>query len=80
MRYRNVLLRRNKSELVDIIIYREKGFKEPWFLIGPAGVEDILSDDKVVALYRERMQIEVKFRDLKTHLGVRGLCLEVLGS
>jgi len=77
VRYRNVLLRHNKSELADIIIYREKGFKEPWFLIVPAGVEEVLSTEKVVELYRERMQIEVKFRDLKTHLGVRGLQLEV---
>jgi hypothetical protein len=77
VRYRNVLLRRKNSEAVDIIIYREKGFKEPWFLIVPVGSEEILPTEKVVEFYRERMQIEVKFRDLKTHLGVRGLQLEV---
>jgi len=77
VRYRNVLLRRHDSELVDIIVYRERGFKEPWFLVVPPGCEGILTTEKVVELYRERMQIEVKFRDFKTHLGVRGLKLEV---
>ena len=33
--------------------------------------------DEVVALYRDRMHIELTFRDWKTHLGVRGLRLEV---
>ena len=32
-----------------------------------------MSSDVVVALYRERMQIEQSFRDFKTHLGMRGL-------
>jgi len=68
VRYRNVLLRRHDSELVDIIVYRERGFKEPWFLVVPPGCEGILTTEKVVELYRERMQIEVKFRDFKTHL------------
>lgn len=31
----------------------------------------------VVLLYRERMQIEQSFRDFKTHLGLRGLALQV---
>lgn len=33
--------------------------------------------DEVVALYREHMHIELTFRDWKTHLGVRGVRLEV---
>jgi len=30
-----------------------------------------------VELYRERMQIEQSFRDFKTHLGLRGLNLQI---
>ena len=37
----------------------------------------LLSPEEVVSLYRERMQIEQSFRDFKTHLGLRGLKLEV---
>ena len=36
-----------------------------------------LPTDLVVALYRQRMHIELTFRDWKTHLGIRGLRLEV---
>ena len=43
----------------------------------PAGSEKQLSTEDVVNLYRERMHIELTFRDWKTHLGVRGLRLEV---
>ncbi len=77
VRYRRVLLGRGDSELVDIIVYQGRGFKEPWFLVVPPGCEMFLPTAKVVELYRERMQIEIKFRDFKTHLGVRGLKLEV---
>ena len=67
-----------KKEIkVDVIVYRERSFKEPWFLLVPAGKEDILSTEKVVELYRRRMNIEVTFRDFKSHLGVRGLSLKV---
>jgi transposase len=43
----------------------------------PAGKEDILSTERVVELYRRRMNIEVTFRDFKSHLDVRGLSLKV---
>jgi len=43
----------------------------------PSGKEDILSTEKVVEMYRRRMNIEVTFRDFKSHLGVRGLSLKV---
>jgi len=49
---------------VDVVVYRERGFKEPWFLLAPAGKEDILPTEKVVELYRRRMNIEVTFRDI----------------
>lgn len=76
-RYRNVIYHDKGKELVDIIVYREKGFKEPWFLIVPAGSEQILPTEEVVAWYRSRMKIEVTFRDFKSHVGVRGLKLKV---
>lgn len=75
-RYRNVLYHDKEKVLVDIIVYRDKDFKEPWFLIVPPGKEDILSAEEVVEWYRTRMNIEVKFRDFKSCLGVRGLKLK----
>lgn len=76
-RYRNVLYHDKEKVLVDIIVYRGKDFKEPWFLIIPPGKEDILPAEEVVEWYRTRMNIEVKFRDFKSCLGVRGLKLKV---
>jgi hypothetical protein len=76
-RYRGVLYQDKEKERVDIIVYREKGFKEPWYLLVPADSEEILPTDTVVQLYRSRMQIEVSFRDFKSWLGVRGLRLKV---
>jgi hypothetical protein len=76
-RYRNVLYHSKKKVLVDIIVYRGKGFKEPWFLIVPPHKEDMLPTDEVVKWYRTRMDIEVNFRDFKSWLGVRGLKLQV---
>jgi hypothetical protein len=75
-RYRNVLYHSKKKQLVDIIVYRGKDFKEPWFLIVPPKTEDILPAEEVVEWYRTRMNIEVKFRDFKSCLGVRGLKLQ----
>lgn len=76
-RYRRVAYHDKEKIFVDIIVYRERGFKEPWFLIVPAGAEDRLPTDQVVQWYRSRMRIEVTFRDFKSHLGVRGLHLYV---
>lgn len=76
-RYRNVLYHGIIKEKVDIIVYRERGFKEPWFLLVPAGSEDVLPTELVVSWYRARMRIEVSFRDFKSWLGVRGLRLKV---
>lgn len=76
-RYRNMLYHGIIKEKVDVIVYRERGFKEPWFLLVPAGSEDLLPTDLVVSWYRARMRIEVSFRDFKSWLGVRGLRLKV---
>lgn len=76
-RYRNCLYQGREEIKVDVVVYRERGFKEPWFLLLPSGNEDILSTERVVELYRRRMRIEVTFRDFKSHLGVRGLSLKV---
>jgi len=77
IRYRNVLYQEKGKERIDVIVYREKGFKEPWFLLAPANSEDILPTELVVEWYRARMNIGVNFRDFKSHLGVRGLSLKV---
>ena len=76
-RYRNCFYQGKKEIKVDVVVYREKSFKEPWFLLVPSGKEDILSTERVVELYRRRMRIEVTFRDFKSHLGMRGLSLKV---
>ncbi len=77
IRYRNVLYQGTGKEPVDLVIYHDPEFKEPWFLVVPPNSERLLSTNEVVALYRERMHIELTFRDWKTHLGVRGLRLQV---
>ena len=76
-RYRHALYHANKKEPVDVVVYRGPGFKEPWFLIVPPDSEDWLPTEQVVSLYRQRMQIEHCFRDWKSHLGLRGLQLQV---
>jgi len=76
-RYRNVRFHRQIRARVDLVIFREKGFKEPWFLLIPPHSEESLPTDVVVHLYRSRMRIETSFRDLKSWLGVRGLRLKV---
>ena len=76
-RYRDCLYQGREEIKVDVIVYQERDFKEPWFLLVPAGKEGILSTEKAVELYRRRMNIEVTFRDFKSLLGVRGLPLKV---
>jgi hypothetical protein len=77
VRYRHLLYHGTKQEPVDVIVYRGKGFQDAWFLIVPPDSESWLPTEQVVALYRQRMQIEHCFRDWKSHLGLRGLRLEV---
>jgi hypothetical protein len=76
-RYRHVLYHGRQAEPVDFIVYREKGFQEAWFLIVPPDSESWLPTEEIVRLYRQRMQIEQCFRDWKSHLGLRGLHLQV---
>ncbi|MBI4161917.1 MAG: transposase [Acidobacteria bacterium] len=76
-RYRDVLYQARLRVRVDIVTFHDPAFREPWFLVVPPDSEAILPTDTVVALYRERMQVEHSFRDFKTHLGLRGLKLRV---
>lgn len=76
-RYSNAAYQDASQEPVDVVVCHDPDFKEPWFLLVPAGSQAQLPTDEVVDLYRERMYIELTFRDWKTHLGVRGLRLEV---
>lgn len=77
VRYRHVLYHSQQREPVDVIVYRGPGFQQAWFLIVPPDSEAWLPTRQVVRLYAERMQIEHCFRDWKSHLGLRGLHLEV---
>ncbi|MBM4352090.1 MAG: transposase [Deltaproteobacteria bacterium] len=70
LRY-SVLYHSQKKEPLDLIIYFGKGYKDPWYLLVPAGTS--LTAQEIVELYAKRMSIEQGFRDWKTHLGVRGL-------
>lgn len=76
-RYSEALYQGKSKEKVDIIVYREKGFKEPWFLLVPAFSERLLPTELVIEWYRARMNIETSFRDFKSLLGVRGISLKV---
>lgn len=77
IRYPQVLYHATRREPVDLIIFHDPAFKEPWYLLVPPGSHRPLPAATVVALYRQRMHIELTFRDWKTHLGIRGLRLEV---
>jgi hypothetical protein len=77
LRYRHVLYHGREAEPVDVIVYRQKGFQEAWFLIVPPDSAAWLPTEQVVRLYRQRLQIEQCFRDWKSHLGRRGLHLQV---
>lgn len=76
-RYLDVAYHDRARERVDVVVFHDRTFKEPWFLLVPTGSAAQLSTEDVVGLYRDRMHIELTFRDWKTHLGVRGLRLEV---
>lgn len=77
LRYPRVRYQAQERVPVDVIVYHDPAFREPWYLLVPPGSEAVLPTDTVVALYRERMQVEQSFRDFKTHLGLRGLQLQV---
>jgi hypothetical protein len=71
MRRYQVLYQSRKKELLDLIVFRGKGYQETWYLLVPPGFP--LTTKEIVDLYAKRMSIEQGFRDWKTHLGVRGL-------
>jgi Transposase DDE domain len=76
-RYSHIAYQDTAQEPVDIVVFHDPHFQEPWFLLVPANSAAQLPTHEVIQLYRQRMHIELTFRDWKTHLGVRGLCLEV---
>lgn len=77
IRYKNVLYHSQRQVKVDVVIYYEPLYKETWYLLVPTELRSFLPTDTVVELYRERMQIEQSFRDFKTHIGMRGLKLQI---
>lgn len=77
LRYQDVLYHAHRKVPVDIIVYDDPTYQEPWYLLVPVAYRKRLETDLVVDLYRERMQIEQSFRDFKTHLGLRGLNLQI---
>lgn len=77
VRYREVRYQAREQIGVDVVAFHDPQFREPWWLLLPPHSEGLLPTATVVALYRERMQVEQSFRDFKTHLGWRGLQLRV---
>ncbi len=77
IRYRDVLYHSVRKVRIDVVVYHNSAFEEPWHLLVPVTSRELLDEDQIVGLYRERMQIEQSFRDFKTHLGLRGLNLQV---
>lgn len=77
IRYSRVAYHDREQTLLDVVIFHDPHFQEPWYLLVPPNAESLLPNEAVVGLYRERMHIELTFRDWKTHLGIRGLRLEV---
>lgn len=76
-RYSGVRYQARERVLLDVVVFHDPAFQEPWYLLVPPGSDGVLPTETVVALYRERMQVEQSFRDFKTHLGLRGLKLKV---
>lgn len=77
LRYEDVLYHSQRKVPVDVIVYYDQSYKEPWYLLVPVGYRKLLTTELVFALYGERMQIEQSFRDFKTHFGLRGLTLQI---
>ena len=77
IRYEKILYHAHRKVPVDVVVYYDPAYEEPWYLLVPVGCRKLLTTELVVELYRERMQIEQSFRDFKTHLGLRGLNLQI---
>ncbi|MGH2668083.1 MAG: transposase [bacterium] len=76
VRYPDVRYHAQQRVSVDVVVYHDPAFAEPWHLLVPCWTRPAWTPTDVVDLYRRRMQIEQSFRDFKTHLGVRGLHLK----
>jgi hypothetical protein len=74
-RFPDVAYQARRKVRVDVVTVRDPAFEESWYLLAPPALRGLLSPERVVDLYRERMRIEQSFRDFKTHLGLRGLRL-----
>src|SRR5260370_9076938 len=68
IRYPRVLYQARERVPVDVVVYHDPEFQEPWWLLGPSQPSALLPDRTVEALYRERIQAEQSCRDFKTHL------------
>lgn len=77
LRYEGILYHARQRVPLDVVVFHEPGQAEPWYLLVPPWTRAHWTPAQVVALYRQRMQIEQSFRDFKTHLGLRGLRLQV---
>jgi hypothetical protein len=67
-RRRKGLKSRIHWSVVQVVFYHGAGHKEPWFLLTTEA-----DAARAVALYRQRMQIECEFRDLKGPWGLDDL-------
>lgn len=77
VRDRHVAYQARTQVLVDVMVSHDPAFEEPWYLLVPPDRETLLPTTTVVRLSRERMPVGQVFRDFKTHLGLRGLHLNV---
>lgn len=77
VRYPEVRYHAHRRVPLDVIAVHDRAFAEPWYLLVPPWTRAHWTPAEVVAVYRQRMQIEQSFRDFKTHLGIRGLHLKV---
>ena len=68
LRYRHVLYHSGPAERVDVVVYRERGFQEAWFLVVPPDSESWLPAQEAVRPYRQHLQIEQCSRDWKSHV------------
>jgi len=65
LRY-SVLYHSRKKEPLDLIIYFGKGYKEPWYLLVPAGIS--LKTQEIIELYANTL-LRLKFTDPKVKVG-----------
>lgn len=77
IRYPHVLSQSSQREPVDLVLFHDPTFQEPWYLLVSPESDRQLPSAEVVARSRERRPVEFTFRDWETHLGIRGLQLEV---